>query len=149
MMSSVIHRNSISLHCRPTCHFLVGGALCNQAYFCLCSECALSLHAVVELGVENIISNHCAIESLVQVIRVLQKFSVCSSFDPVIIVVAMAHESDITHRSQEEAHMMVGMSEEIIHMAKDHMPTDHMKAKMILGLIHVSVCVRMVLRSFL
>ena len=56
MMSSVIHRNSISLHCRPTCHFLVGGALCNQAYFCLCSECALSLHAVVELGVKNIIS---------------------------------------------------------------------------------------------
>ena len=40
-----------SLHCR-----LAG--LCNKAYrSCLCSECAQSLHADVELGVNNIIIN--------------------------------------------------------------------------------------------
>ena len=48
-----------------------------------------------------------------------------------------ACDREIDRRTQEEAKMMIDMSEEIIRLCKDYMLTDHLRAKMILGFSHL------------
>ena len=47
-----------------------------------------------------------------------------------------ACDREIALRSDEEARMMIDMSEEIIKQCKDHMSTNNMRAKIILGFIY-------------
>ena len=47
-----------------------------------------------------------------------------------------ACDREIALRSDEEARVMIDMSEEIIKQCKDHMSTNNMRAKIILGFIY-------------